>query len=81
VLSLDLGPLGRRNVFAGVAEHVSDPHTLVGKKLICVANLAPRKMKWGVSEGMVIAAAQQTAQGEHLALVEAPDGKPGERIQ
>jgi methionine--tRNA ligase beta chain len=80
-LTLDLGPLGRRSVLVGIAEHVSDPQSLVGKKMVCVANLAPRKMKWGVSEGMVIAAVQQTAQGEHLALVEAPDGKPGERIQ
>jgi tRNA-binding EMAP/Myf-like protein len=38
-------------------------------------------MKWGVSEGMILAAASQTAAGEHLALVEAPNGKPGERVQ
>jgi glutaminyl-tRNA synthetase len=80
-LTLDLGPLGRRSVLAGIAEHVADPQTLVGKRLICVANLAPRKMKWGVSEGMILAAASQTAAGEHLALVEAPNGKPGERVQ
>ena len=81
-LTLDLGPLGRRTVYAGIAEHVSDPHTLVGKKMICVANLAPRKMKFGVSEGMILASlsASRGDQRQHLALLEAPEGKPGERI-
>ncbi|NLH47829.1 MAG: methionine--tRNA ligase [Myxococcales bacterium] len=81
-LALDLGPLGKRHVFAGIAEHYADPAALVGKKVVCVANLAPRKMKWGVSEGMIAAAVGQLkdAKGEHVTITEAPAGKPGERI-
>jgi methionyl-tRNA synthetase len=81
-LTLDLGPLGTRQVLAGIAEHVADPASLVGKKIVCVANLAPRQMKWGVSEGMIAAATSVPAdgKGEHIALIEAPDGKPGERL-
>jgi methionyl-tRNA synthetase len=81
-LRVDLGPLGERQVFAGIAQHVDDPATLIGKTVACVANLAPRKMKWGVSEAMVAAATSKNAEGkgEHLALVEVPGGKPGERI-
>ncbi len=82
-LTLDLGPLGRRNVYAGIAEIAADPQTLVGKKLVCVANLAPRKMRWGVSEGMILASSSEalTDKKRHLALLEAPSGKPGERVQ
>jgi len=82
-LTLDLGPLGRREVFGGIAQQFDDPHKLIGKKLICVANLPPRKMKFGVSEGMVIVGVSQEPgeKREHLSLIEAPDGVPGERIQ
>jgi len=81
-LTLDLGPLGRRKVFAGIAEFVADPHSLIGKKMICAANLAPRKMRWGVSEGMILASLSESPadKSQHLALLEAPEGKPGERI-
>ncbi len=81
-LTLDLGPLGKRNIFAGIAEQIAEPALLVGKKIVCVANLAPRKMKWGVSEGMLLAAVGEAKEGkgEHIAVVEVPDGKPGERI-
>ncbi|MEM1263307.1 MAG: methionine--tRNA ligase [Pseudomonadota bacterium] len=54
-LTLDLGPLGERQVFAGIRQHYA-PEQLVGKLTVCVANLAPRKMRFGVSEGMVLAA-------------------------
>lgn len=82
-LTLDVGPIGKRNVFAGIAEHVSDLTALIGKKVVCVINLAPRKMKWGVSEGMVIMGVSQSQdkKKEHVSFVEAPAGKPGERIQ
>ena len=52
---LDVGEAEPRQVFAGIAAHY-DPATLVGKLTVMVANLAPRKMKFGVSEGMVLAA-------------------------
>jgi methionine--tRNA ligase beta chain len=80
-LTLDLGPLGRRRVFAGIAEHVESPQSVVGKKLVCVANLAPRQMRWGVSEGMIVAAVSKTSKGEHLALIEAPNGRNGEKLE
>ncbi len=54
-LTLDVGEAKPRQVFAGIAAHY-DPATLVGKLTVMVANLAPRKMKFGVSEGMVLAA-------------------------
>ncbi|HPQ68229.1 MAG TPA: methionine--tRNA ligase [bacterium] len=81
-LTADLGPLGTRNIFAGIAEHVDDPAALVGKQLICVANLAPRKMKFGVSEGMVVLGVSTTPDGkqEHLSFIEAPAGEPGEKL-
>ena len=59
-LQLDLGPLGTRQVFAGIKK-AYDPALLVGKLTVCVANLAPRKMKFGMSEGMVLAASNDTA--------------------
>jgi methionyl-tRNA synthetase len=54
-LALDLGALGTRQVFAGI-KSAYDPAELVGRLTVVVANLAPRKMKFGVSEGMVLAA-------------------------
>jgi methionyl-tRNA synthetase len=54
-LTLDLGPMGTRTVFAGI-KSAYDPATLVGRLTPMVANLAPRKMKLGTSEGMVLAA-------------------------
>ena len=54
-LTLDAGEGRHRNVFSGISAHF-DPATLVGKLTVVVANLAPRKMKFGLSEGMVLAA-------------------------
>jgi methionyl-tRNA synthetase len=53
-LELEIGPL-QRHVFAGI-KSAYKPEDLVGKLVICVANLKPRKMKFGLSEGMVCAA-------------------------
>jgi methionyl-tRNA synthetase len=58
-LTLDVGELGTRQVFAGI-KSAYDPATLVGKLTVVVANLAPRKMKFGLSEGMVLAASGDT---------------------
>jgi methionyl-tRNA synthetase len=52
---LDIGGEAPRQVFSGIAAHY-DPADLAGKLTVMVANLAPRKMKFGVSEGMVLAA-------------------------
>jgi methionyl-tRNA synthetase len=54
-LTLDLGELGTRQVFAGIKSAYA-PEALVGRLTVMVANLAPRKMKFGLSEGMVLAA-------------------------
>jgi methionyl-tRNA synthetase len=54
-LTLDAGEGRLRNVFSGIAS-VYKPEDLIGKHTVMVANLAPRKMKFGISEGMVLAA-------------------------
>jgi methionyl-tRNA synthetase len=58
-LTLDLGDLGTRQVFAGIKSAYA-PESLVGRYTVMVANLAPRKMKFGMSEGMVLAASGDT---------------------
>ncbi|WP_291993467.1 methionine--tRNA ligase [Candidatus Accumulibacter sp. ACC003] len=60
-LLLDVGPLGSRQVFAGI-KAAYEPSALVGRLTVMVANLAARKMKFGISEGMVLAASD--ADGE-----------------
>jgi methionyl-tRNA synthetase len=54
-LTLDVGEANTRNVFSGIAGSYQ-PEQLIGKLTVMVANLAPRKMKFGVSDGMVLAA-------------------------
>ncbi|MDQ1314844.1 MAG: methionyl-tRNA synthetase, partial [Pseudomonadota bacterium] len=58
-LTLDVGELGTRQVFAGIKSAYA-PEALVGRFTVMVANLAPRKMKFGMSEGMVLAASGDT---------------------
>ncbi len=58
-LTLDIGEANPRTVFAGI-KSAYDPATLVGRMTVMVANLAPRKMKFGLSEGMVLAASGDT---------------------
>jgi methionyl-tRNA synthetase len=54
-LTLDIGAFGTRQVFAGI-KSAYDPGALIGRLTVMVANLASRKMKFGISEGMVLAA-------------------------
>ncbi len=54
-LRLDVGELGQREIFAGIRA-AYDPASLVGRLIVVVANLAPRKMRFGTSEGMMLAA-------------------------
>jgi methionyl-tRNA synthetase len=77
-LSLDVGELGARTVFAGI-KSAYDPAKLEGRLVVVVANLAPRKMKFGVSEGMILAA---SGEGPGVFLV-APDSgaAPGMRVK
>ncbi|MFM6992084.1 MAG: methionine--tRNA ligase subunit beta, partial [Rhodoferax sp.] len=80
-LTLDVGEGRTRNVFSGIAS-MYKPEDLVGKLTVMVANLAPRKMKFGVSEGMVLAAshADEKAEPGIYVLHPWPGAKPGMRI-
>ena len=76
-LTLDIGE-GTRNVFAGIKSAYA-PEQLEGKLTVMVANLAPRKMKFGVSEGMVLAAGPG---GKDLWILEPHAGaQPGMRVK
>ncbi|MBQ1569052.1 MAG: class I tRNA ligase family protein, partial [Kiritimatiellae bacterium] len=55
---LDAGPLGRRTIFSGIRGAYPDPSALVGREVVFVANLAPRRMSVGVSEGMILFAGE-----------------------
>jgi len=76
-LTLGLGGDEQRTVFAGI-KAAYDPETLVGRLVVCVANLAPRKMKFGTSEGMVVAAGP----GKEEVFLLSPDSgaQPGQRV-
>jgi methionyl-tRNA synthetase len=80
-LTLDVGEGRHRNVFSGIKEHY-DPASLVGKLTVMIANLAPRKMKFGISEGMVLAAsdADEAATPGVFLLDPFPGAQPGMRI-
>lgn len=80
-LTLDVGEGRTRNVFSGIAS-MYQPADLVGKLTVMVANLAPRKMKFGISEGMVLAAshADEKAQPGIHVLHPWPGATPGMRI-
>jgi methionyl-tRNA synthetase len=81
-LTLDIGEGAPRNVFAGIAS-AYQPAELVGKLTVMVANLAPRKMKFGTSEGMVLAAshADQKANPGIFILNPWPGAQPGMRVR
>lgn len=81
-LVLDLGPLGERQVFAGISKAYTDPSELVGLKVICVANLKPRKMRFGLSQGMICASnAAEGAKNERVRLILADaQAEPGDRV-
>jgi methionyl-tRNA synthetase len=81
-LTLDVGEGQTRNVFSGIASAYK-PEDLVGKLTVMVANLAPRKMKFGVSEGMVLAAGHADEQAEPgiYILNPWPGAQPGMRVR
>ena len=77
-LTLDIGEAVPRTVFAGI-KSAYDPEKLIGRMTVMVANLAPRKMKFGLSEGMVLAASGDTP---GLFILSPDDGaQPGMRIK
>ena len=76
-LTLGLGGDNHRTVFAGI-KGAYKPEDLVGRLVICAANLAPRKMKFGLSEGMIVAAG--SGGGEVYLLAPDAGAKPGQRV-
>jgi methionyl-tRNA synthetase len=77
-LTLDAGE-GTRTVFAGIRQAYDDPSVLLGRHVVLLANLKPRKMRFGVSEGMVLAAGPG---GADIFLVSPDDGAaPGMQVK
>ncbi|MFO7461566.1 MAG: methionine--tRNA ligase, partial [Desulfatiglandales bacterium] len=76
-LGVDIGEGRIRQVFAGIRSAYPDPGKLVGKRVMVVANLKPRRMKFGISEGMILAGA-----GEERVGVATFDGDllPGDKV-
>jgi methionyl-tRNA synthetase len=72
---LDAGDLGERQIFSGIRASYGEPEKLVGRNVVFIANLAPRKMRFGLSEGMILSAGLD---GGALALLDADSGaEPG----
>jgi glutaminyl-tRNA synthetase len=76
-LMVDLGEGRLRQVFAGIRSAYPEPEKLVGKKVIIVANLMPRQMKFGISEGMVLSGVGKNRLG--IATIDG-DVLPGDRV-
>jgi methionyl-tRNA synthetase len=76
---LDGGPLGKRQIFSGIRAAYGEPDTLVGRNVVFIANLAPRKMRFGLSEGMILSAGDG---GSDLFLLDADQGAaPGATVR
>ena len=74
---LDAGELGQRQIFSGIRASYGEPEKLLGRKVVFIANLAPRKMRFGVSEGMILSAGGD----DGLYLLDADDGaQAGQRV-
>jgi methionyl-tRNA synthetase len=67
---LDAGDLGERQIFSGIRAGYPEPEKLVGRKVVFIANLAPRKMRFGLSEGMILSAGGD----DGLFLLDVDDG-------
>jgi methionyl-tRNA synthetase len=81
--TLDVGEGRHRNVFSGIKSAYGEPKKLVGRHVVLVANLAPRKMKFGVSEGMILSAShadEKSAPGIFLLDVDT-GAQPGMRVK
>ncbi|HEY2345852.1 MAG TPA: methionine--tRNA ligase [Xanthomonadaceae bacterium] len=68
---LDAGELGQRQIFSGIRAAYGEPEKLIGRKVVFIANLAPRKMRFGVSEGMILSAGSG---GDDLHLLDVDAG-------
>jgi methionyl-tRNA synthetase len=70
---VDLGEGRNRQIFAGLRQSYPDPTVLVGQRVVVIANLKPRQMKWGLSEGMILA-------GAHKVIAADAATKPGDKV-
>jgi methionyl-tRNA synthetase len=70
---VDLGEGRNRQILAGLRANYPDPSVLVGQRVIVVANLKPRQMKFGLSEGMILAAGSRVIGAD-------PSTKPGDKV-
>ncbi|MEW9570690.1 methionine--tRNA ligase [Rhodanobacter sp. Si-c] len=76
---LDAGALGKRQIFSGIRAAYGEPEKLVGRNVVFIANLAPRKMRFGLSEGMILSAGDG---GSDLFLLDADQGaQPGATVR
>ncbi len=77
-LMVDLGEGRQRQIFTGLRAHYPDPALLIGKRVVVVANLKPKQMKFGVSEGMILAAGglSDGDRPHRIATFEDGDGAP-----
>ncbi|MEO7051009.1 MAG: methionine--tRNA ligase [Rhodanobacter sp.] len=76
---LDAGDLGKRQIFSGIRAAYGEPEKLVGRNVVFIANLAPRKMRFGLSDGMILSAGDG---GSDLFLLDAEQGaKPGATVR
>ena len=74
---LDAGDKGHRQILSGIAQWYPDPEALIGKKVIIVANLKPRKMRGEISQGMILSAEKDG----QLQIIEAPvDAENGSEV-
>ena len=76
-LKLDLGEIGKKTVFAGIKKYY-EPNNLLNKMVVCVNNLKPREMRFGTSEGMILAASNDDS-GVYLISPD-PDALPGMKV-
>src|SRR3984957_2492860 len=79
VLQIDLGN-EKRQICAGLRQHVADPQSLVGKQIIVVANLAPRPMRGEISNGMLLAATD-TASGKGIVIAPSAPAAAGAEVR
>ena len=76
---LDAGELGKRQIFSGIRGAYAEPEKLIGRNVVFIANLAPRKMRFGMSEGMILSAGSG---GDDLRLLDVDgDAPPGATVK
>ena len=74
---LDAGELGQRQIISGIRQSYAEPEKLIGRNVVFIANLAPRKMRFGLSEGMILSAGGDNG----LFLLDADQGaQAGQRV-